>query len=86
MQSKGKSPSEVIHRTRWIIPAMLVTLGILYTVVDHIALGVRQFQAQIWRGTIALGIVAPALAWLTLTWAARAVAAQERTRGELGEH
>jgi hypothetical protein len=69
---------------RWLIPITVALVGAAYMVLEHVMLeGDSLSGPYVILGIVFLGLIGPALAWLTLTWAGNAAVAEEKAQEEI---
>lgn len=86
MNPKQTELAPLLGDLRWLTPAALALVGIGYVLFKEIIVGARDpFGFDIFFACFTLGLLSPAFAWLTLTWAARMAKAEARAQLELAQ-
>jgi nitrate/nitrite-specific signal transduction histidine kinase len=78
MKETRNSPADLVRLLRWLVPALMVLLGAGYPIIDHFVLQRHSYlDMHTVRESLILGSLGPLLMWLSLTWLAQVIAAQE---------
>ncbi|HBY98341.1 MAG: GAF domain-containing sensor histidine kinase [Ardenticatenaceae bacterium] len=76
----------LLNQLRWVIPALMATLGVGYTLIEHFLISSHSIaSAHVLREVLVIGTVGPTVAWWLLTWATNIARSRQQAEEALAQ-